>query len=422
MVPSAVAQTRFMAAPGGVTHQQVRRTSWWTFPTLLSFTAGILTDIRFQFGGRASIGELILAVIAVFAVLANLANPSFWKRRMVLILSALCVSFFGYVLSDLINATPADRLARGWARMAFVIMDFIAIWALTRRNVTNLPVFCLGQTLSLVLSWDSAKNGFLYNYKFHLAIPITVAVMMAIPLILRRAAIKTTGFALIGVGMLHLRLDFRIMGGICMLVGFVLIARSMTASRFRSLYLALLSISLTLSSVSIGYLYSSTNLSYGVRREGSNSQRLSLALAGINAIERSPIFGLGSWVWDNAMWNVYAGRMGRGSAADLEGGEEQGPHSQLIQAWAEAGLLGLFFFVYFGRLLIEALWAQFFRRGISIMTPLFVLYLVDALWDLACSPFANLHRLNIALALVITLHIARGRRKGSAAECSGVTP
>lgn len=107
------------------------------------------------------------------------------------------------------------------------------------------------------------------------------------------------------------------------------------------------------------------------------------------------------------MWNVYAGTMGRGALGDFSGGETMGPHSQIIQAWAEAGLLGLVFFVYFGKLLAQALWILFFRRPLDIMTPLFLYHLLLGFWNLLFSPFANLHRFAIGLTLVISVQVLR---------------
>jgi O-antigen ligase len=407
MTPGTANRIHFMAAPSAFASRQIRLSDWWTVSAIISFLAGLLTNLRFQFVGKASVGEIVLAVIALFAVLANIGKPRFWNRRMVLILSALCVSFCGYIISDLINSTPPDRLVRGWARIAFAIVDFVAIWALTRNSMVNLFAVCVGDALSTLLSYGEQQRDFLYNYKFHLAMPFTVLIMIVMPLLLRRRANMATGIAMIGVGMCHLRLDFRMAGGICILVGFILIARCMTASRLRSLYLALLALALILSSTAIAYLYTDTNTSFAERREGSNSARLSVALAGINAIERSPFFGLGSWVWDAEMWNVYAGNMGRANTADWTACEVMGPHSQLIQTWAEAGLLGVVFFVYYGKLLASALWLLVLRRNLDIMTPLFLYHLLLGLWNLLFSPFANLHRFAIGLALVISLQVLR---------------
>jgi hypothetical protein len=389
---------------------QVRWRDWFTFTAGMSFIAGLLTNLRFQFGGRASAGELLLGVIAIFAVLANLGNPPFWNRRMLAILGALSVSFCGYIISDLVNGTPEERLVRGWARMAFVMIDFIAVWALARNSMTNLFAVCVGDAMSTLLSYGAEFRDFLFNYKFHLAVPLTVLIVIALPFLLRRRANLATGIALVGIGMCHIWLDDRLEGGICILVGFVLIARCITHSRLRSLYLGLLALALILSSTAIGYVYSVTNGEFAERRQGSNNARASLALAGLSAIERSPVFGLGSWVWDVGMWNVYAGKMGHVAIGDSAGSEVMGPHSQVVQAWAEAGLLGLFFFIYYGMLLGKALRVLLFSRSLDIMTPLFLHHLLVGVWNLLFSPFANLHRFAIGLALVISLQVLRERQ------------
>ena len=387
-----------------------RLRDWCAFPTVASLFAGLLTNVRFHFGGLASVGETVLALVALFAVFANLANPRFWKRRLLIGLLALGVSLLGYILSDLINSTPPDRLLRGWARMAFVIMDFTAIWALSRNSTRNLVAVCVGDSLSSLLSYfQEPRHDLFYDYKFHFAMPFTVIVMLGIPLLLRRRADMATGIGVICMGMCHIWVDSRTAGAVCILVGFVMIARRLTASRLRSLYLSLLALALILSSTAIGLLYTVTDSSFGDRRESSNSFRFSAAMAGINAIKRSPVIGLGSWVWDPEMWNTFSARMGRANIGNSSAGDTMGPHSQIVQAWAEAGLLGLVFFVYFGRLLLKALYILCFRRTLDWMTPLFLCYLLLALWDLCFSPFANLHRFLIALNLAMAIHILSER-------------
>jgi len=273
----------------------------------------------------------------------------------------------------------------------------------------NLFALCVGDAFSVLLTYGEDYADFFGNYKFHLAMPITVFLMIVIPLMLRKCAILATGIGLTSLGMCHMWLDFRMAGATCILIGFVLLARCITESRLRSLYLTFLALALLSSSFAIYYLYATTDPAFAARRQGSNSQRLSLALAGVDAIQRSPVFGLGSWVWDAGMWNVYAQSMGRSSLPDSASSEALGPHSQLLQAWAEAGLLGIFFFLYFGNILARALWKLFFRWKLDMMSPLFLFYLLLSLWALLFSPFANLHRFQIAVSLVITVHVLSGK-------------
>ena len=232
-------QIRFAGVSRVFAPRPIRMYDWFTFPTIISLLAGLLTNIRFQFVGLASVGETVLAVVAVFAVSANLGNLRFWKRPMLIALCALGVSFLGYMLSDLVNSTPHTRLIRGWARMAFLILDFISIWALTRNSTANLFALCVGDALSTVLSYFLATNHeFFSDYKFHFAVPITLFVILAVPALAPRGlASVATGLALSVVGTCHFILDNRLVGAICILIGFVLIARAIAAARMRSLYL-----------------------------------------------------------------------------------------------------------------------------------------------------------------------------------------
>ena len=413
---------RFTAFQPGMAYQGLRLRHWLTFPTILSFAVGLLTNVRFQFGGRASLGETALAVIALLAVLANLGNRRFWDRRVTVILFALTTSLCAYIIADLINATPAERRYRGWARLAFVIVDFVGVWALSRNSIVNLFAICIGDAFSTVLSWGAEHPDFLYNYKFHLAMPLTVLLMLTIPIFMPKSAPKATGIAMVAAGLTHVWFDYRMAGAICIIVGFVLIARCITASRLHSLYLILLLFALLSSSIAIGLTISATNGSFRGRREGSNSQRLALALAGIDAIERSPVFGLGSWVWDSRMSNIYLSRWKLTDNFDLGVGDARGPHSQIIQVWAEAGLLGLVFIFYYGRFLSRGLWILFFKRPLDILSPIFLYYQLLAAWDLVFSPFANLHRFAMGLTAVIAIQILRENKGRLAAGHPWIAP
>lgn len=407
MNPSGAAEYRFTAPPRQVAGQRLAFREWLTFPTLLSLTAGLLTNIQFQFGGKASVGELVLAVIALFSVISNLGRPKFWNRRFCLVLLMLATTFAGYIISDLINGTPSDRLMRGWARIAFVIIDFIAIWALTRNSVVNLFALCVGDAFSSIMTYGQENGGFLYNYKFHLSQPITVFVMIAVPLTFRKRPGLATGIAMVGLGIAHLLLDNRVGGAVCILIGFVLTARDIGSTRFRSLSLGLLALAVVIAAFATALLYESSNLEFATRRQESNSFRLASALAGISAIERSPIFGLGSWVWDADMYNEFSAHVNRNEIAAVSGAEALSSHSQVIQVWSEAGLLGITFFVYYGLLLFRVLWILFFKRQVDLMMPLFLYNILIATWHLFFSPFANLHRFLIALAVLICIQVIR---------------
>jgi O-antigen ligase len=89
------------------------------------------------------------------------------------------------------------------------------------------------------------------------------------------------------------------------------------------------------------------------------------------------------------------------------------PHSQILQAWFEAGIFGMTFFLYLGWKLIKAAQWCIFRRNLDAISVLYAFCLVRAVWHLLFSPFAGLARLDVALAVVVIclLEVERNRYK-----------
>jgi O-antigen ligase len=86
------------------------------------------------------------------------------------------------------------------------------------------------------------------------------------------------------------------------------------------------------------------------------------------------------------------------------------PHSQLLQAWVEGGFLGALFFLIYGRQLLLALLWLGLRHVPGRLTPLYLLFVVSGLWNLAASPFLGAHRINIACAVAAVALLARERK------------
>jgi len=92
------------------------------------------------------------------------------------------------------------------------------------------------------------------------------------------------------------------------------------------------------------------------------------------------------------------------------------PHSQILQAWFEAGVAGTAFFVYLGwKLLVAFKWCVFRRRP-DAFSVLFAFCLLRATWHLLFSPFAGLARADVALAaaIVCVLEMQRSSLRGFA--------
>jgi O-antigen ligase len=120
------------------------------------------------------------------------------------------------------------------------------------------------------------------------------------------------------------------------------------------------------------------------------------------AIIASPFVGYGSW----ARNRVYATEYLRELDAYLHYRYFRSPdnmslipsHSALLQAWVEAGILGVGFFGYFIFKLVKAIIRLTFYDELGSLTPLLGFFFVDSLWNSLLSPFSGTSRLPIAIA------------------------
>jgi O-antigen ligase len=221
---------------------------------------------------------------------------------------------------------------------------------------------------------------------------------------------------------LHLALDSREIGGNCLLAGVLLLARRAFLPRLRTLSHAMLGALVLAGICAFLYVNVLTAEQYGQRRHFSNAWRTASLITAASAIADSPWMGNGSqansFELQSRYDSIFADRSGvryRGQQTDTS---TFSPHSQILQAWFEAGILGAAFFLYLGWKLIRAAHWCIFRRSLDALSVLFAFCLLRAIWHLAFSPFAGLARLDVALAAVIVVVMdleRRGHRPGLAA-------
>jgi len=160
---------------------------------------------------------------------------------------------------------------------------------------------------------------------------------------------------------------------------------------------------------------------YGQRRRLSNAWRTASLVTVASAISDAPWMGNGSqantFEIQSRYDSVFAERSGVRYRGQRDDTSTFSPHSQILQAWFEAGIFGAAFFLYLGWKLIRAAQWCIFRRRLDVFSVLFAYCLLRAIWHLAFSPFAGLARLDVALAalIVMLLDLERRRRRSIAA-------
>jgi hypothetical protein len=395
--PSLPAEIRETNAP--VEYGPAGR-AWLSPSVLMSFLAGFFGVFTVSFVGEMPIGELVLIAAAGWAVLCMVFNhtwpgPLLRSRFLWSLLTAQFIALGSYIFSDLYRHSFPLDMARGWSRMVFLAIDIIAIAYLFGCAPRNFLIFQFGQCLGAVASALILGPLFGDMWKFGVGYPLTFLIFFIAPFAGALATMTAAG----AVGMVHFLMDFRSLGGICLLVGMLTFLQIMPR-RFR-LWLAPLMMIAALGAVRWVSMQTQGN---GVRATRSDVERSAMATAALEAFEQSPLIGQGSWfshsdVYDNFMLIRHAAAKQAKVGGFADPNKDPGAvavHSQILVALAEGGLFGgAFFFVYGGGLLWTLCHLVFVCRW-HRLTPFCTLLLLSALWDFFCSPFSGAQRISIA--------------------------
>jgi O-antigen ligase len=210
-----------------------------------------------------------------------------------------------------------------------------------------------------------------------------------------------------GMGVLHFAMDFRSVGGICLLIAGAAVLQ--VFPRHLRLWVVPFICAGALAAVSLVY----TRMQDEDSRRGTRSDvaRSSMMQAAWEAFAESPVIGQGSWFNKSKLYDNFAvileqrardasiGGFG-GANSDVTG---VAIHSQILVTLAEGGLFGAtFFFVYAG-MLVWALWNEVLVRAWDRISPVRLLQLFLAFWNVWLSPYSGAHRVYIAAAVGIIL-------------------
>jgi O-antigen ligase len=207
--------------------------------------------------------------------------------------------------------------------------------------------------------------------------------------------------------------DYRSIGALCLVVSAIMlwqrarIQGGMGKNWLRSGVIAAIAVAV------LATLLWLTQDQFSERRQQSNIGRYVGLLVAWRAINESPLIGYGSWAADERfgrMFKAEVERIDRDNPRSENVRRSLLPHSQLLQAWVEGGVLGLAFFVFYGVRLVGALRWLAWKRPPDVMTPLFLYFLMSGLWNLFASPFLGFHRIYVALAVALIAVAAHERR------------
>lgn len=393
---------------------------WSGLSALGATTAGFLTAFTVSLVGEMPLGELVLLATAAWAALCavvhhGLPGPLFRCRYLGVLLGCQLVALLAYAVADFYWSSSPRDMARGWGRLVFLTIDILAVTYLLGRSPRNFLWFLAGQ-----LAGDLARFAFigaLFDdaWKFGYGIPLTYASVFLASCAGPIAVLMVAG----GLGVLHFAMDFRSVGGICMLLAGAAALQALP----RRLRLWALPCGAVATLAVATVLFNEVRQDDAVQHRSSRSDvdRSAMIQAAAEAFLASPLIGHGSWfsrsdVYDNftQIRTDLAKEAGVGGfVGPNEEPEDVALHSQILVALAEGGIFGGAFFFAYGAGLVWALWDQVMVRDWRRDRAVRVLLLLFAAWHLVMSPFSGAHRVYIAMAvgLIVLVHAERAEKE-----------
>lgn len=385
----------------------------------LAFIIPALLFLEVPLIGRLFVSELVL--LACLPVLLALRGSLLSAKlpRTLIVLGG--VWLLAQVASDLINATPFGDYARGWAKIAFTLGNFMALYLLLHGNRRRLVLFAagwaIGGLLTYVLSPSAYAAGDPWKFGFGSGVTILLVLLTLTPPI---AASRVLPLALLGgLAALNLAQGFRSLAGLCFLAAAHLVIQRFLRRRqgadtrlsfWRLGGFLILAAALSVIFVETyahlagsGYLgdqarakYEQQTGTFGVLLGGRAEIFVST-----RAIMDAPIIGHGSW----AMGPEYAALLLQLANHGYHIGTsvlERGlipTHSHLFGAWVEAGIAGAAFWGW--TLLLAARVLVNLRAAPRPQAPTIAFFAFVFVWDVLFSPFGAARRLFMPFCIIL---------------------
>jgi hypothetical protein len=386
------------------------------FLGLVVCIVGATTPVMLNVIGELYLVEILLPVLALAILFFSGGWALLGERPFLTMTSFLFVMLVGYLISDLVVGSRPEQYLRGWGRLILVAVDFIAYYVILAKDRRLLWWLTLGMGIGGV-TYLAAQGLPLTQWKIGYA-EQTVLVVLALTCYLPG---RFKALPIAALGPLSMWLDYRSFGAICLAISsyvwFISGKRGLPAVKLGTLakYLAAGVCLLVL----INWLLVATSDKDSLqRRAQSNAGRQASIETALFAIERSPLIGFGSWSEDRELARMER-KLGEKYAGDQASNQGGGggigfqPHSQVLHAWVEGGILAaVFFFYLFFQVVNLGPWIVF-KRQPDLLSPILVYYLINTGWSILMSPFAGMERMQIGLgaAILVVSEIDRRRNR-----------
>lgn len=347
-------------------------------------------------------------------------------QRMVLTLGFFWL--LSQLTADLVHGSSFHDWSRGFSKISFVLLNFIALRRLLN---SNRRILLFGVGLAVGTGAKLIEQGWVLDVLWKFGLGTTVAIgLMAIS---SGTALKrfpwVAPLMMLGIAVFSAAQGTRNMAGVS-LIAASLLAVSLLLRKHLEVSLAarvLAAVSLVAMGMlayvgmgaltASGYLGEKQKLKYQSQiKRGEGSLLLggrSEWRASLMAIGDSPILGHGSWAKGADYANRYRAKLNAESGETYQAATNDDlipTHSFVMGAWVEAGIFGAIFWVGVLCLIATSLFSLLTWR--PPLGPLAVFLATLLVWDIPFSPFGGERRLQVAYILVL-LPIAAAQARTS---------
>jgi hypothetical protein len=399
---------------------------------VLAFIIPCLMFLEVNAIGRLFASEVILLLLLPLLLYFRfrwLAQPQV-KRIIFFILIWLVAQ----ILTDAIRATPFADLSRGWSKITFFLLNFIALYLLLSVSRFRVKTFCAGMVVGQFATFFLVPTSVAleYPWKFGLGYPVTISLVLISQSTIIKRIRYGTEIVIVSAAVLNLLLGFRTLALICLATAVYVYFNKRSVQRGTSYQLSKLALAKLLVllvgatiATTEGYKYAAHNdwlseketQKYMQQASGQYGALLSSRpefLASSVAIMDSPLIGHGSWAKDpkyNAIIAYVLADLGYENPHTYIGLDDLIPsHSHVFGAWVESGVIGALFWGWVWLFVLKALWKLTNTK--EELLPLVAFVGLNVMWHVLFSPFGAENRVYMAYYLVLIL-FALHQRDGS---------
>jgi len=391
-----------------------------TYRDAVAFMVGATLWFEMNLVGKLFLGELFLLVIAAWFIFGKLRDAL--SSRFVRLFLIGCAVYLGAQIgTDLYRGISFENYSRGWARIVFLFTNTVGLFAIGYKRPLRLLLWTAGTVLSLWINFVLQGGYAALGWKFGLSVPLT---MTALLLVTPRPKLSYLLW-LVALGTLNLLMDYRSMALFLFVIAFSIYIRKRYGRYGKGWLGPKHVLVMLLLAVTYGFFYfTSDRFQTEVRREDANAIRMAGFVMGFRAIADSPIIGRGSWAEDRRLFSIWVYEQYKLGSTIRPGQFEQRNedsgltdvlqgHSQIVQGWIEAGVVGGLFFILVLIYLVRVFKQFVLSYRIDRFFVITCYVVISAVWAIVLSPFAGGSRIGDAMALSFMATYAHQQRRSA---------